>query len=247
MSDDEDDGDDDDLHGRQLLILLAFFSSFGGLLLMIAWITRPNWLWDAPWVAFAAAGLACYPARFLVERFDWWKRLEEPTEWTKTRRDRALRRELATARPRRAAGRRTRRFSWLTALRMVVGGLLTLASLAIIPAGISAGRDNQRVAEAGPVQQATVLAVKVDKWSRNHDVTIKVARAGDRRAVEISGGDDLRPLPKVGDQIPVVVDPDNPSNVLAADADWTMHWYWYVLIVVTALICAGLSLFFVLP
>ena len=81
--------DNDDLHGRQLLILLAFFSSLGGVLLLIAWITRPNWLWDAPLAAFAAAGIACYPARFLVERFDWWKRLEQPTERTKARQQRA--------------------------------------------------------------------------------------------------------------------------------------------------------------
>ncbi|ONI67648.1 hypothetical protein BWI15_31605 [Kribbella sp. ALI-6-A] len=84
--------DNDDLYGRQLLLLLAFFTSTAGLLLLIAWLTRPNWLWDGPLAAFAAAGIACYPARFLVERFDWWKRLEEPTASAKRRRGRIRRR-----------------------------------------------------------------------------------------------------------------------------------------------------------
>lgn len=37
--------------------------------------------------------------------------------------------------------------------------------------------------------------------------------------------------------IPALLDPE---NVLAAGADWTMHWYRYVLIAVSAFVLGGL-------
>ncbi len=70
---------DDDLHGRQLLLLLLFFGTVGGGLYFLGWLTRPSTLSEAPLLCFAIAGGACYPARWLAERFAWWKRLEEPT------------------------------------------------------------------------------------------------------------------------------------------------------------------------
>jgi hypothetical protein len=217
--------DNDDLYGRQLLLLLAFFTSTAGLLLLIAWLTRPNWLWDGPLAAFGVAGIACYPARFLVERFDWWKRLEGPSAWTKARRERARRRAEARAR---ANGGRRRPSRWATGLsllRMAFFGLLALAVLAMIPLGISAGRHDQQIAAAGPMERAVVLSVREDEWSESDEPIIEVASPRDGSPVEISGADQLNPRPKVGDRIPVVVDPDDPSNVLAADADWTMPWY----------------------
>lgn len=219
--------DDDDLKGRQLLVLLAFFCGFAGVLLLIAWAARPNWLWDGPLVAFAVAGGVCYPARFLVERFAWWKRLAVPTRWTVARRERAKERER-------------RRFSLFELVRRIVGGLLVLGSLAIAPVGISVGRDDERLARSTPVQQAVVVSVEEDKWSKNDDVTVKVARPGDGGTVEISGGNDLHPRPAVGDSIGVIVDPDDPENVLAADGDWNMHWYWYLLGIVISLVLAGM-------
>ncbi|NUR96638.1 MAG: hypothetical protein HOV67_15445 [Kribbellaceae bacterium] len=45
-----------------------------------------------PVVCAAIAGGVCCPARWLVERHDWWKRLEQPTKRTVERRERALRR-----------------------------------------------------------------------------------------------------------------------------------------------------------
>jgi uncharacterized protein DUF3592 len=127
---------------------------------------------------------------------------------------------------------------------MGIGGLLMLGSLAIIPLGTSFGLDDQRLARTVPAQEAVVVSVDVDKWSRSHDVTIKVARPGDGAPVEIYGADQLDPVPAVGDRIGVIVDPDDPENVLAADANWTMHRYWYVLIVVIAVVFAGFSLMF---
>lgn len=212
----------DDLHGRQLAVLLAFFSGFGGLLLLIAWAARPNWLWDGPPVAFAIAGGACFPARFLVEKAGWWKRLGEQT----------------TARRERASGRH---WGGFRVLRRILGGVLVLASLAIIPVGISAGREDQRLARSAPVQQAVVVSVEGDRWSTYDDVTVKIARPGDGATVELSGGNDLDPRPAVGDRIDVIVDPDDPEYILAADVDWDMHWYWYLLAVVIGLVCAGFS------
>ncbi|MEU4393637.1 hypothetical protein [Kribbella sp. NPDC023855] len=126
-------------------------------------------------------------------------------------------------------------------LRRTVGGLLVLASLAIIPIGISAGRYDERLARAVPVQQAVVVSVEEVKWSKYDDVTIKIARPGDGVAVELIGGNDLDPRPAVGDRIGVIVDPEDSEYILAADVDWEMHWYWYLLGVVIGLLCAGCS------
>jgi hypothetical protein len=248
--------DDDDLHGRQLVLLLLFFGTVGGGLYFLGRLTQPSFLYDNPLVCAAIAGGSCYPARFLVERFEWWKRLEQPTKRTQDRRDRALRRALAEAREAAQSPRspddgdgkhrrpgRGRPRGWRV-LSSGVGVLLILACLAIIPIGISIGRDDQRLAQTVPAQEAVVLSVEVDKWSRSHDVTIKVARPGDGAPVEIYGADELDPLPAVGDRISVIVDPDDPENVLAADADWQMHWYWYVLTVVIAVVLAGLCFAF---
>jgi hypothetical protein len=82
--------------------------------------------------------------------------------------------------------------------------------------------------------------VEEDKWSKGHDVIVKVARPGDGGAVEVIGGPDLDPRPAVGDRIGVFVDPDDPDNVLAASGDWVMHWYWYVLCIAISLVLAGI-------
>lgn len=95
-----------------------------------------------------------------------------------------------------------------------------------------------------PGQQVVVLSVHEDKWSKSRDVTIVVAAPGDGVAVEIDGADQLDRLPAVGDRIGVHVDPDDPSNVLVADADWTVHWYVYPLFVLAALVGAGLCFMF---
>ncbi|GAA0957816.1 hypothetical protein GCM10009554_69080 [Kribbella koreensis] len=251
MSDD-DDGTDD-LYGRQLVLLLLFFGGTAGLLLLIAWLARPNWMWDGPLVAFAIAGGACYPARLLVERFAWWKRLEQPTQWTVARRERAAERERKLQREyrrqerdgkaREGQGRHAgrRRFRIEDLLVRLLGLVLVLGSLAIIPFGLGAGRSDERLARTAPVQQAVVVSVDEDKWSKNHDLTIKVARPGDGGTVEIYGADEIDPRPAVGDKIGVYVDPHDPGNVLAADADWTMHWYWYVLCIAVSLVLAGFS------
>ncbi|WP_328997449.1 hypothetical protein OHA18_23630 [Kribbella sp. NBC_00709] len=246
----------DDLHGRQLALLLLFFGTVGGGLYFLGWLTRPSTLYDAPLLCFAIAGGACFPARFLAELFDWWKRLAEPTRWTQARRERARERERAEAREaaarRRAAeadgvelagGRhsRQRRFDWFTLVRRVVGVPLVLGSLAIIPLGISSGLSDERLARSGQVRPAVVLSVTEDKWTRSREVTITIARPGDGVPVELTGGDDLDTVPAVGDQVDVIVDPDDPSYVIAADVDWDMHWYWYIVPVVIGLICAGFS------
>ncbi len=253
---------DDDLHGRQLLLLLLFFGTVGGGLYLLGWLTRPSTLSEAPLLCFAIAGGACYPARWLAERFEWWNRLAQPTRWTQARRERARERDRADAREaaarRRAAeaagveltggrhSRMRRRFDWTTLVMRIVGVPLVLGSLAIIPLGISAGLSDQRLVRSEPVRQAVVLKVEEDTWSRFHDLTITIARPGDGAPTELSGGSDLDPVPAVGDRVDVVVDPDDPSYVLAADVDWDMHWYWYVLIVVVALVCAWFSSMLVL-
>jgi hypothetical protein len=88
----------DDLHGRQLVLLLLFFGAVGGGLYFLGWLTRPSFFYDNPIACAAIAGGACYPARWLVEQFAWWERLEQPTRRTAARRDRARRRALAEAR-----------------------------------------------------------------------------------------------------------------------------------------------------
>jgi hypothetical protein len=250
MSDDDGTGD---LWGRQLFVLLAFFGGTAGLLLLIAWAARPNWMWDGPLVAFAIAAGACYPARFVVKRFAWWRRLEQPTRWTVARRERADERERQLQRKyrrREQAGlkRHAMRSRWWLGnlLLRLLGLVLVLGSLAIIPLGLGSGRSDEHLTRSAPVQQAVVVSVSEDKWSKNHDLTIKVARPGDGGTVEIAGADEIDPRPAVGDKVGVYVDPDNLDNVLAADADWAMHWYmyavWIAISLVLACICSPLLL-----
>ncbi|WP_432889310.1 hypothetical protein ACQPYH_09955 [Kribbella sp. CA-245084] len=245
---------DDDLHGRQLALLLLFFCTVGGGLYFVGWLTRPSFLYDNPIACAAIAGGACYPARWLAEQFTWWNRLEQPMRRTLARRDRARRRALAEAREaarlRRAedgGGRHSRtgrgRIGPLSLLRMVVGGALVLGGLAIAPFGMISSLHDQRVAENTPVEQAVVVSVSVDKWSKNHDVTIAVSNPRDGSKVEIDGADQVKQLPQAGDRIGVHVDPSDPSNVLAADADWGVHWYLYPIFVLAALLCAGFFAF----
>ncbi|HWD77623.1 MAG TPA: DUF3592 domain-containing protein [Kribbella sp.] len=235
---------DDDLHGRQLVLMLLFFGAVGGGLYLIGWLTRPSWLYDNPLACGLIAGGACYPARWLAEQFAWWKRLEAPTKRTQARRDRAMSRELAKARTSRAARR-----PWPTPLevlvraaRVLVGVPIALGSLAIVPLGFLSGQDNQHLVANGPVQQAVVVSVTEDKWAKDHEVIVKVARPGDGVKVEVDGGNELKPEPAVGDRIDVVVDPDDPSNVVAARVDWSMPWWAWPLGIVLSLVMLGIGL-----
>ncbi|GAB3932134.1 hypothetical protein GCM10029976_037610 [Kribbella albertanoniae] len=219
------EGDDGNLHGWQLVILLVFFNLVAGLLYLASWLTRPNFLYDGPMLCAAIAGGLCYPARWLVERADWWKRLE-------------------IRRVERAANAHPVRDRVLRGLRIVVGLPIAVGSLAILPVGISSARDDQRLVAAGPVQSAEVVSVAVeeDRWSTYDDMIVKVARPGDGVPVELSGGDELDPLPRVGDRVNVVVDPSDPSYVLAAGVDWRTPWWAYLLGVVLTLLMLGLGL-----
>ncbi|HEY3558843.1 MAG TPA: hypothetical protein VGL05_15335 [Kribbella sp.] len=240
---------DDDLHGRQQVLLLAFFLTIGGGLYFVGWLTRPSFLYDNPLVCAAIAGGACYPARFLVELFPWWKRLEQPSARTLARRERRRERDLAEARE--AAARRRpdggegkhrrvgrRRVGFRGVLlrtgQLLVGLPLALGSLAILPLGVYTSHSNQRLIAEGPVQQAVVVSVEEDKWSKGDSVTVKVARPGDGVPVEVDGGNDLDPRPAVGDRIGVVADPEDPSYPIAAEVDWsTPWWFWLVGLVPT--------------
>lgn len=240
---------DDDLHGRQSVLLIAFFLAVGGGLYFVGWLTRPSFLYDNPLVCAAIAGGACYPARFLAERFTWWTRLAGPSRRTQARRERRRERDLAEAQAaalqqdaegrHRRAGRRQVHLggALIRAGRVIVGVPIALGSFAILPLGISAGHDNQRLVADGPVQQAVVVSVEEDKWSKYDDVTVKVARPGDGVPVEVDGGNQLHPRPAVGDRIGVVADPEDPSYPIAAAVDWSTPWWAWPLGVVITLLC----------
>ncbi|WP_410790370.1 hypothetical protein [Kribbella sp. C-35] len=233
---------DDDLHGRQLLLLLLFFGTVGGGLYLLGWLTRPSFLYDNPLVCAAIAGGACYPARFLAERFAWWNRLEERRQ---VRREQRLKGALADARHRARTGSR-RRIGWAEGLiragRLLVGVPIALGSLAILPLGIAAGNHNQRLVAEGPVLHAVVVSVEEDNWSKYGDVTVKVARPGNGMPVEVDGGNELDPVPAVGDRIDVVDDPENPEYMVAAAVDWSTPWWAWPLGVVITLLCLGMGL-----
>ncbi|HZX08829.1 DUF3592 domain-containing protein [Kribbella sp.] len=235
---------DDDLHGRQQALLLLYFVTVSAGLYFLGWLTRPSFLYDNPLVCGVIAGGTCYPARWLVERFSWWKRLEAPTRRTQARRDRALSRALATARAARHGGRR--RIGWREVLiragRVLVGVPMALGSLAILPLGISADRDNQHLIAEAPVRQAVVVSVEEDKWSRSGEVTVKVAHPSDGAAVEVDGGDQLNPEPTVGDRIDVVVDPADPSNVVSAAVDWSTPWWAWPFMIFLSLVLLAIGL-----
>lgn len=50
--------------------------------------------------------------------------------------------------------------------RRIIGGILVLASLALIPFGIAFGGDDERLARTVPVQQAVVVSVEEVKSSK---------------------------------------------------------------------------------
>ncbi|MGW6195687.1 hypothetical protein ACWF0M_06025 [Kribbella sp. NPDC055110] len=248
---------EDDLHGRQLFVLLAFFGVVGGGLYFVGWLTRPSFLYDNPLICAAIAGGACYPARFLAERFTWWRRLAQPGRRTQARRERRRRRDLADAqeaaarqRPPDAEGRHRRvgrrRIGLGEALiragRLLIGLPIALGSLAILPLGIATGHYNQRLVADGPVLPAVVVSVEEDKWSKYDDVTVKVTDPWDGKPVEVDGGNELDPRPAVGDRIDVVDDPDNPQYVVAVAVDWSMPWWGWPLGVVITLLCLGMGL-----
>ncbi|MGW6276648.1 hypothetical protein [Kribbella sp. NPDC055071] len=121
--------EDRDLHGRQLILLLVFFGGVTGGLYLLG----PSFLAGNPVGSAAVAGMACYPARFLVGRFDWWTRLEQPTRRTIARRERARQRLLdreAADRllpPDHTGGSRHRRPArgrprWISSVRKLIGG-----------------------------------------------------------------------------------------------------------------------------
>jgi hypothetical protein len=218
----------DDLEGWQLVLLLVFFCAVGGGLYLIGWLTRPSFLWDAPLLCAAIAGAACYPARLLVERFSWWKRLEERREGRHLRRERA------------SSDRGRRGWSvFARVLRIVVGVPISLGSLAILPLGISAGHENENLVKNGPIQRAVVVSVEEDKWSKYDDVTVMVARPGDGKPIELDGGNDLDPRPKKGGHLDVVVDPKDPTTIISATLDWSTPWWAYLLgLIITAILFA---------
>jgi hypothetical protein len=238
--------DGDDLHGRQLVLLLVFFGSIGGGLYFIGWLTRPSWFWDNPLACAAIAGAACYPAVFLVERFAWWKRLEPGQDPRGRARRSSIRRSRRRSRPRNP-GRERRLSILLAALRIIVGGSIALASLAILPLGLSANRENERLVRTCPVQQAVVVTVEEDKWSKYDDVVVKVARPSDGKVIELDGGNDLRPRPREGDRIDVVVDPQDPIIIIAATVDWSTPWWGYLLGAIITVIIFGIGLAILLP
>ncbi|WP_112247008.1 DUF3592 domain-containing protein [Kribbella monticola] len=211
--------DNDDLEGWQLVLLLVFFCTVGGGLYLIGWLTRPSFFWDHPLACAATAGVACYPARFLVERFSWWNRLEERHASRHRRRE-----ATPSSAPRRA------RSMLLRALRVLTGVSIALGSLAVLPIAVLSSHDYENMIEHGPIQQAVVVSVERDRWSKSDEVTVKVARPSDAKPVELDGGYDLTPTPQVGDHVAVVVDPDDPSLIISATKDWSTPWWAYPLI-----------------
>ncbi|GAA0594857.1 hypothetical protein HPO96_07210 [Kribbella sandramycini] len=218
--------EEDDLRGMQLVFLLVFFGAAGGLLYLISWLARPNFLYDRPYLCFALAGGLCYPARYLVERFDWWNRLEQ------RRRARPPRKGAGTA---------------MRVIRVLIGVPIALLGVAAVPLGIQSSRADERLAAAGPVVTAQVIAIESDRWSEAEHVTVKIARPGDGISVELSDGDLIEPLPAVGDQVNVVVDPDDPSYVLAVDVDRSWSWWEYPLIGLVALFTLAVGLWIAFP
>lgn len=219
----------EDLNYRQQAVVVAFFLSVGGVLLLIAWLARPNWVWDGPLVVAPAAGVACYPAMFLVERRAWWNRLG----------GHGLRVSGVSEQRVRQALRKVRRAVLADILKLAAGVVVVLGAIAITPLGLSANTGDRDLVRAGPVQQAEVVSVERDKWSKDDALIVKVARPGDGASVELTGGDQLRPAPKVGDRVQVVVDPSDPSYVLAASVDWSIPWYAYLLYIVISLVIGG--------
>jgi hypothetical protein len=219
----------EDLNYRQQAVVVAFFLSVGGVLLLIAWLARPNWVWDGPLVVAPAAGVACYPAYFLVERRGWWSRLGGHGLRVRGVPEKRVRRAL----------RKVRRAVLADTLKLVARVFVVLAAIAITPLGLSANMGDRDLVRAGPVQQAEVVSVEQDRWSKDDALIVKVARPGDGASVELTGGDQLQPAPKVGDRVQVVVDPSDPSYVLAASVDLSIPWYAYLLYPVVSLIIGG--------
>jgi hypothetical protein len=53
----------------------------------------------------------------------------------------------------------------------------------------------------------------------------------------VDGGDELDPVPAVGDRIDVVVDPEDPAYVVAATVDWSTPWWAWLLGAAITVLC----------
>jgi hypothetical protein len=106
----------------------------------------------------------------------------------------------------------------LRVVRIVVGVPIALGSLAILPLGIMAGQSNEELVAKGPIQQATVVSVEEDRWSKYDDLIVKVARPADGRVVELDGGNELDPVPAPGDRIDVV-------STRRTRRSWSPRWW----------------------
>ncbi|MFF0269597.1 DUF3592 domain-containing protein [Kribbella sp. NPDC004536] len=127
-------------------------------------------------------------------------------------------------------------------VRVLVGIPIALGALAILPLGISSRHHNQQLIANGPIQHAEVLSVTQDKWSKSHKVTVTVTRPSDGVPVEVDGGNQLDPKPVAGDRIDVVVDPKDPSDVVAAQVDWSIPWWLWPFVIAVSLLMLTIGL-----
>ncbi|ONI75603.1 hypothetical protein BWI15_07115 [Kribbella sp. ALI-6-A] len=117
--------------------------------------------------------------------------------------------------------------TWPTTLRTTAATAALLAGLVITPIALSRLDDNQRLVETQPIREVEVVAVYSPRTIYATMPTVMVRHPDTSVPTAVQGAEKLVTLPASGAYVPVVVDPDDRTNLFLTTVDWSPTWFDY--------------------
>ncbi|WP_432946949.1 hypothetical protein ACQPXM_09605 [Kribbella sp. CA-253562] len=117
--------------------------------------------------------------------------------------------------------------TWPTTLRTTAATAALLAGLVITPIALSRLDDNQRMVETQPIREVEVVAVHSPRTIYASMPTVIVRHPDTSVPTAVQGAEKLVTLPAPGSYVPVVIDPNDRTNLLLTTADWSPTWLDY--------------------
>lgn len=226
-----EDLDFNDLPGRWQLLAIGTFFVIAAAVLGLPYVLGHTWLWDHARLVGPVLG-----AGFLFGTQRWWLRragLLDACGLPEHSRTHAASAPDTAAAGSGALTRLRRRAGWTLVRWWSTWIALVLCVVAVV-IGNRVGDDVNAMIESQPHQQLRVVKVTPHPLSNDGpQVTVDVPGTG---PVDVFYSDYLKPVPHVGDRVDVVVDPDDPTDVVPVayrhsnDSSWPM----------TLLVLAGL-------